>query len=75
MRVPFAVLLGIIAAAARVGGAQVGYLWTFDELRAKADLVVIAEHVETIDTLRRRDHPCGGRFERQDASQRNLEDL
>ena len=57
MRVPFAVLIGFLAAGATVGGAQIGYLWSFDELRAKADVVVIAEHIKTIDTTRRTDHP------------------
>lgn len=57
MRDPFAVVLGLVAAAASVAGAQIGYLWSFDELRTKADVVVIAEHAETIDTLRRADHP------------------
>lgn len=58
MRVPFTVLLGFVAAGAGLAGDQIGYLWSFDELRAKADVVVIAEHVKTIDTARRADHPA-----------------
>ena len=57
MRLPLAVLLGCAAAGASLWGAQIGYLWSFDELRAKADLVVIAEHLETVDTARRKNHP------------------
>lgn len=37
--------------------SQIGYLWTFEELTSKADLVVIAEPVRTDDTGRRPDHP------------------
>lgn len=47
------VLLGMPAAA----GAQVGYLWSFEERHAKADLVVIAEPIATKDTGRRTAHP------------------
>src|SRR5689334_15746669 len=36
------------------GTAQVPRPWTFDELTAKADLVVIASHLSTEDTGRRR---------------------
>jgi hypothetical protein len=57
MRVPFAILLGVVAAGASVWGSQIGYLWSFDELRAKSDVVVIAEHTKTADTTRRVDHP------------------
>jgi hypothetical protein len=56
VRVAVAVLLGVMAARTNLG-AQVGYLWSFGELGAKADLVVIAEHVRTVDTTRRTDHP------------------
>jgi len=38
-------------------GPQVVHTWTFDELTAKADLVVIASHISTQDTARRRSHP------------------
>jgi hypothetical protein len=37
--------------------AQIGYLWTFEERHAKADLVVIAEPIATKDTGRRTVHP------------------
>ena len=36
------------------GTAQVPHAWTFDELTAKADLVIIASHLGTQDTGRRR---------------------
>ena len=38
-------------------GSQAGHVWTFDELTAKADLVVIASHISSQDTGRRRTHP------------------
>jgi len=37
--------------------AQIGYLWTFEGLLSKADVVVIAECVRTDETGRRRSHP------------------
>jgi hypothetical protein len=46
-----------VVAALIASGAQVGYLWTFDALNAKADIVVIAEPVRTVDTGRRGEHP------------------
>ena len=39
------------------GTAQVPHAWTFDELTAKADLVIIASHLSTQDTGRRRMDP------------------
>ena len=36
---------------------QIGYLWTFEELTSKADLVVIAEPVRTEETGNRTEHP------------------
>jgi hypothetical protein len=40
-----------------LGGCQIGYLWSFEELTAKADLVVIATLEATKDTGRRAEHP------------------
>ena len=57
MAIIVAVLLGLVAARTSIDAPQIGYLWSFDELTAKADLVVIAEHVGTADTGRRREHP------------------
>jgi hypothetical protein len=36
---------------------QIGYLWSFEELTSKADLVVIAESIRTEVTGRRTAHP------------------
>jgi len=47
---PGAAFLFVLAA----GTAQVPHAWTFDELTAKADLVIIASHLSTQDTGRRR---------------------
>jgi hypothetical protein len=47
-----------LSAFAHPAHAQIGYLWQFDELLAKADLVVIAEHVETNEAGRLTDHPA-----------------
>jgi hypothetical protein len=47
----------VLAVPSVAGHAQIGYLWTFDELATKADCVVIAEHVRTNDTGRRTTHP------------------
>jgi hypothetical protein len=52
-----AVAIGVVLAVVRTGNAQVGYLWTMDDLEAKADLVVIAELRDTKDTGRRTNHP------------------
>jgi len=38
-------------------GAQVGYLWSYEELLQKADLVLIAECQSTSETGRQRPHP------------------
>ena len=40
----------------RVSG-QIGYLWTFDELKARADVVAIAECLTTTDTGHEALHP------------------
>jgi hypothetical protein len=48
------VLLILLGAAPR---AQLGYIWSFEELTAKAQAIVIAEYVGTEDTGRERDHP------------------
>jgi hypothetical protein len=48
------VLLILLGAAPR---AQLGYIWSFEELTAKAQAVVIAEYVCTDDTWRELDHP------------------
>ena len=42
-------MLRVLVAVGLAAGAQIGYLWTFDELEAKADLVVIAEPLRTMD--------------------------
>ena len=50
--------VAFVGIAAIAGAAsQVGYLWSFEELRAKAALVVIAEPGTTKDTGRRTEHP------------------
>ena len=57
MRIRIAVAVCFVLAIARAADAQIGYLWTIDELKAKADLVVIAELRATTDTGTRTDHP------------------
>jgi hypothetical protein len=57
MRIGTAVAIGFVLAVGPAADAQLGYLWTMDELKAKADLVVIAELRDTKDTGRRTDHP------------------
>jgi hypothetical protein len=52
-----AAVTGICAALSPPARAQVGYLWSYEELLQKADLVVIAECESTLDTGRRRPHP------------------
>jgi hypothetical protein len=48
----------IVLAAALVGALpQIGRLWTFDDLVAESDLVVIGRVLETRDTGRRAIHP------------------
>jgi hypothetical protein len=49
--------MGILAFLIGAAVGQIGYLWTFDELTAKADFVVIAEPVRTEDTGVRTVHP------------------
>lgn len=44
-----ALLLAVIPSAPSLS-AQIGYLWSFEERLAKADLVVIARRMETRDT-------------------------
>jgi hypothetical protein len=57
----FDVIVGIamlvVAVPSAAGPAQLGYLWSFDELTTKADCVVIAEHARTHDSGRRATHP------------------
>ena len=48
--------IGVVAAMAGVAGSQIGYLWSFEELTARAELVVIAEPGGTDDTGRRTEH-------------------
>ena len=52
-----AVAFSLLATSPTRATAQIGYLWTFEELLSKADVVVIAECVRTDDTGRRRPHP------------------
>ena len=49
--------IGVVAAMAAVAGSQIGYLWSFEELASRADLVIIAEPDGTDDTGRRTEHP------------------
>jgi hypothetical protein len=49
--------LGVLLASAPQADAQVGYLWTYDELLRKADLVVIAQCRSTRDTGNQLSHP------------------
>ena len=53
---------GVILAAAGLLGAshahaQLGYLWTYEELLQKADVAVIADCMDTVDTGWVRPHP------------------
>jgi len=50
-------LAAALTFAAAAAGGQAQHVWTFDELTAKADLVVIASHLSTQDTGRRRIDP------------------
>jgi hypothetical protein len=54
-RVTFA--LALLASSPLAARAQVGYLWSIDELRTCADLVVVAEWVATEDVGRGVDQP------------------
>jgi hypothetical protein len=56
LRLLFAIVLALLSTPV-VAGAQVGYLWTFEERHAKADLIVIADPIATKDTGRRTVHP------------------
>jgi hypothetical protein len=47
----------LYVANATVAFAQVGYLWTPEELAAKADLIAIVEVISTRDTGRTQSHP------------------
>lgn len=49
--------IGVVAAMAGVAGSQIGYLWSFEELTSRADLVVIAAPGGTVDTGRRTEQP------------------
>jgi len=51
------VLAAALTFAAAAAGGRAQHVWTFDELTAKADLVVIASHISSQDTGRRRTHP------------------
>jgi len=51
------VLIGLLVAGVGLNGRQIGYLWSFEELAAKADTIVIAEHVRTVDARRGIEHP------------------
>ncbi len=44
-------------ANATFANAQVGYLWTSEELTAKADMIAIVEVISTRDTGRTQSHP------------------
>jgi len=57
MGVAFSFGVSLVATVASLASFQIGYLWSFEELTAEADLVVIAERVGTDDTGRRTEHP------------------
>jgi hypothetical protein len=48
----------ILAVFLSAAAGQIGYLWTFDELTVKADLVVIAEPLRTVDVGTHDEHPA-----------------
>lgn len=50
-------LIGLVLALAPAATAQIGYLWTMDELTKQSDLVVIAEHDSTTEVRRGAVHP------------------
>ena len=56
MRVALGSLL-LVGLGAGVVHAQLGYIWTFDQLMARADCVIIASYVRTNDTGRHTTHP------------------
>ena len=49
-------LLWVLGALPCAAHAQIGYLWDIEELRARADLVVVAEWIATEDTGRQVEH-------------------
>jgi hypothetical protein len=57
MPMPLSTALVMVTLTLHAAAMQVGRTWTFDELTAQADLVVIATHISTEDTGRRRMHP------------------
>jgi hypothetical protein len=57
MHIRAAAAIGFVLAMGRAANAQIGYLWTVDQLEAKADVVVIAELRDTKDTGRQTNHP------------------
>lgn len=52
-----AVLLLVLGGLPGAARAQAGYLWTIEELRTRAELIVVAQWVATEDTGRQVDHP------------------
>ena len=57
MKIAFGFLIALTVAVVNVAGRQIGYLWSFEELAAKADTIVIAEHIETVEVRRGGVHP------------------
>ena len=57
MRASTAVSALLLSGASLSATPQIGYLWSFEELTAKADFVAIVEVMATEDTGRRREHP------------------
>jgi hypothetical protein len=51
------IMCGFLSGATPDAAAQIGYLWTYDELLQKADVVVIARCGATIDTGNQVSHP------------------
>jgi hypothetical protein len=49
---------GLVLGATPDAPAQIGYLWTYDELWQKADVVVVAKCIATLDTGRQASHPA-----------------
>jgi hypothetical protein len=52
-----AVTIVILAGVAPCTEAQIGHLWIFDELLGKAQVVVVAQCLGTVDTGRLPNHP------------------
>jgi len=50
-------LAGAVLGCGSLADAQIGYLWTYEELLLKADLVVIGECRTTVDTGNHVNHP------------------